>query len=272
MSSLLKDEQIIKSFVSPQLTNEVLIKALNLGHVKNVCDIYCDIDFTFGNQRFAIDEYKVLICKQKSYPRRFDIEKFDKEILPFTDIEKLFTVSILDSASLKLAKETIEIYKSISTEIKKHRNETKKLKKELDDYSKQAIFYEITGLSPNLDDFIELLSSKEITEHKDLSKYDEETIADYNLLISQARRARVGNNKSTLKVKQLRELQISYNVTIEIKLDEVVSVFNDLSKEVRSLDSTQTFPSQQLDIISKLNSLILFFHKEMDNFSIVVVN
>ena len=199
-------------------------------------------------------------------------EKFDKEILPFTDIEKLFTVSILDSASLKLAKETIEIYKSISTEIKKHRNETKKLKKELDDYSKQAIFYEITGLSPNLDDFIELLSSKEITEHKDLSKYDEETIADYNLLISQARRARVGNNKSTLKVKQLRELQISYNVTIEIKLDEVVSVFNDLSKEVRSLDSTQTFPSQQLDIISKLNSLILFFHKEMDNFSIVVVN
>ena len=121
---------------------------------------------------------------------------------------------------------------------------------------------------PNLDDFIELLSRKEITEHNDLSKYDEETIADYNLLISQARRARVGYNKSTLKVKQLRELQVSYNVTIEIKLDEVVSVFNDLSKEVRSLDSTQTFPSQQLDIISKLNSLILFFHKEMDNFSI----
>ena len=108
MSSLLKDEQIIKSFVSPQLTNEVLIKALNLGHVKNVCDIYCDIDFTFGNQRFAIDEYKVLICKQKSYPRRFDIEKFDKEILPFTDIEKLFTVSILDSASLKLRKKQLK--------------------------------------------------------------------------------------------------------------------------------------------------------------------
>jgi len=266
-NSLLENEQILKSYVSPKLTNDLLMKALNMGAGKKVCDIYCDIDFTFGNNRSALDQFMKIEPKKAVKVERVSSKYFSKFCARFKSMEVASGVTILDYKEINLAKEKFEKAISLESEDKAHRKSISSFRREIKELSSDEIFIKYNSLGVDVDAIITLIKSDPAIIEEHAFKEQEDELL-YKALMLKIRRACSNIDVLNLKIKQIRDLIDDLDISIEVDLGLVAKSFNTIATKVREAYSKRFSTDEYLYSVNCLNEFIANLRPYINEFEI----
>ena len=255
LNSLLENEQLLKSYVSPKLTNSLLMKALNMGTGKKVCDIYCDIDFTFGNIRSSLDQFKTIEAKQAVKVERVSSSHFPLFCSTFKAIEASSGVDILDKDEINSAQKKFKEAESLEAEDKAVRAKISSFRREISELAAEEVFTKYNSLKIDVGAILSLIKSDEklLIDH---NFKDEDDSVLYQAVMVKIRRACSNIDVLKLQIRKIRERIDDLDASIEINLDSVAKAFNTVAKKVRESYSKRCSTDEYLLAVSGLNELI----------------
>lgn len=106
IEQLLDSKELIQNKIFPKLSNQTLMKALNFDKVKNLCDIYCDINFEIGSKAHLYFLNKRLITDEKTLKVRVASNKIEAAN---SENEALYNICEIYLFNVEQLKEALDV-------------------------------------------------------------------------------------------------------------------------------------------------------------------
>ncbi|MCG7560188.1 NACHT domain-containing protein [Pseudoalteromonas sp. McH1-42] len=261
LRSLMRDNEILKSYINPELTNDSLMKAINLGDKKNVFDIYCEVDFSFFLGAGIESPNFNFVNEGKYITKSYNLERL-RDVIDRIEKTKETTGFMLVSDGV------LQKFLNITKGVDERKSEISQLDVAIRE-DRMQLAEDLSSLSGNyykkfrangIVDFIKYFEG-EFDSFSSLNSklYDSSLSKCYNLRIKKTR------------YDELLKLMDEASYTLEFDLEEVTRALNSAFKSMRNFN----FKSEDLDdyftLIDNANSTLFWYGELSKSINIVDV-